>query len=267
LENKASGKTIMRVTILGSGTCVPSLKRSSCSVLVEVNAQKLLIDCGAGTIRRLLRAQTGIFDITHIFLSHFHPDHTAELVPILFALKYPEKSRRSEPLTIVAGRGMSAFYQRLKHAYGEWIDLDSGVLNFVELDINFKDTRSFEAFTVISMPVEHREESLAYRITGLAGESVVYSGDTDVSENLCRIAKSADIFICESALPDALKVDGHLTPSLAGEIAARAHVKKLVLTHLYPECDNVDIEKECRRTYRGPLVVAEDLMSFEIDDN
>jgi ribonuclease BN (tRNA processing enzyme) len=57
---------------------------------------------------------------------------------------------------------------------------------------------------------------------------------------------------------------GHLTPSLAGDIATRAGVKKLVLTHFYPECDQANIEQECRKTYDGPLVLAEDLMRIEI---
>jgi ribonuclease BN (tRNA processing enzyme) len=94
---------------------------------------------------------------------------------------------------------------------------------------------------------------------------VVYSGDTDYSDNLVYLAKDSDLLICESALPDQLKVDGHLTPSLAGKIATRANVKKLVLTHFYPECDQADIEKECRKTYSGPLVLAEDLLKIELD--
>ena len=56
----------------------------------------------------------------------------------------------------------------------------------------------------------------------------------------------------------------HLTPSLAGEIATRANVKKLILTHFYPDCENANIEKECRKTYNGPLVLAEDLMTIEL---
>ncbi|MGD8952490.1 MAG: MBL fold metallo-hydrolase, partial [Desulfobacterales bacterium] len=71
-------------------------------------------------------------------------------------------------------------------------------------------------------------------------------------------------FICESALPDALKVDGHLTPSLAGEIATQANVGRLVLTHFYPECDQTDVTKECRKTYAGPLVLARDLMTLKL---
>ena len=83
-------------------------------------------------------------------------------------------------------------------------------------------------------------------------------------ENLVALATGADLLVCEAAMPDALKVPGHLTPSLAGDLAARAKVKKLVLTHLYPECDQFDIAAQCRRTYPGPLVIAEDLMRMEV---
>ena len=93
---------------------------------------------------------------------------------------------------------------------------------------------------------------------------MVYSGDTDYSDNLVTLAKNANILICESALPDEIKVAGHLTPSLAGEIATRANVGKLVLIHFYPECEQADIEAECRKSYSGPLVLAQDLMKINI---
>lgn len=223
----------------------------------------MLFDCGPGTMRGLLEIGTEIFDISFIFFSHLHPDHTGELVSFLFATKYPEIERRQKPLTIVAGRGFSEFYSRLKNVYGEWIELNPGLVNIVEMDNKEKDSISFSDFTVKSIPVEHSDESIAYRITGSGGKSVVYSGDTDFSDNLVTLAKNADILICESALPDELKVAGHLTPSLAGLIARQANVKKLVLTHFYPECDQVDIEKQCRKTWYGPLVLAEDLMKIE----
>ena len=253
------------VTILGSGTCVPSLRRSSCSVLMETTrGTKLLFDSGPGTMRRLLEANTTIFDLSFIFYSHFHPDHTAELVPLLFATKYPDINQRKISLTIVAGKGFSNFFKGLRGVYGTWIDITPGLFRIVELDNKSADTRKFDDFTVFSMPVEHREESIGYRITFPGKGSVVYSGDTDYSENLVILAREADLFICESALPDDLKVEGHLTPSRAGEIAAKAGVRKLVLTHFYPECDQVDVEKECRKTFGGPLVLAEDLMRIEV---
>lgn len=103
-------KPEISVTVLGSGTCVPSLERSSCSIMLEVHDARLLFDSGPGTMRRLLRTNTTIFDVDYIFYSHFHPDHTAELVPFLFATKYPDTSQRQTVLTIIAGLGFDVFF-------------------------------------------------------------------------------------------------------------------------------------------------------------
>jgi len=251
-----------KVTILGSGTCVPSLSRSACSVLIESGHTRLLLDTGPGTMRRLLETETSIFDISVIFYSHLHPDHTAELVPFLFATKYPGSHSRQKPLTIIAGKGFSRFFKGLTSVYGEWIMLGDDMFKIVELDTAGSDCLYIEGFKVASTPVEHREESLAYRITGPDKKSIVYSGDTDFSENLVSLSEGADLLICESAMPDSMKMPGHLTPSLAGEIATRAGVKKLVLTHFYPECDKSDIANECSRTYSGKIIPAEDLMEI-----
>lgn len=256
--------TEISVTILGSGTCVPSLRRSACSVLIKIKNEALLFDSGAGTMRRLLEAGIEIYDISYVFYSHFHPDHTGELVPFLFSNKYPDGTRRQIPITFVAGKGFCAFYDKLKAVYGHWIELGPGLINVVELDNTNYDTRRFDFFKVESVPVIHSEESIAFKITSLGGTSVVYSGDTDFSDNLVALSQNTDLLICEAALPDSLKVKGHLTPSLAGQIASNAQVKQLVLTHFYPECDDVDIEKECRKTYSGPLIIAEDLITIEL---
>ena len=138
------------------------------------------------------------------------------------------------------------------------------MLHFLEFGKTGPDKRSFDSFSVETMPMNHREESIGYRITDSDGKSIVYSGDTDSTENLVSLARGADLLICESAMPDTLKVPGHLTPSLAGDMAARAHVKKLILTHLYPECDHVDLVAQCRKTYQGPLLIAEDLMRIAV---
>lgn len=252
------------VTILGSGTCVPSLKRSSCAVLMELDETKLLFDSGPGTMHRLLKLGIEICDIDYIFYSHFHPDHTGELAPLIFSTKYPDSNRRKKQLSMTGGKGFIHFIHKLKAVYGDWLELPEGMLRFIELDRNGTDSRQFSSFTVETMPMNHREESLAYRIIDSFGKAVVYSGDTDTTENLVSLAKGADLLICESAMPDTLKVPGHLTPSLAGDMAARANVKKLVLTHFYPECDQFDIAAQCRKTYRGPLAIADDLMKIDI---
>lgn len=250
----------IRVTILGSGTCSPSLRRSSCSVLMHIGNEKLLFDAGAGTLRRLLECGVTIFDISHIFFSHFHPDHTAELVPFLFATKYSGIRTRKTPLTVIAGNGFAMFFQALKQAYGHWIELDDDLFSVIEMNIGARDQRSFHQFSVVTLPSAHNPESLSYRIVSPSGYSVVYSGDTDVTDNLVTLSQGAQMLICECSHPDGQKVAGHLTPSLAGQIARKAGVQKLVLTHFYPDCEGADIEKECRTVYNGMLFLAEDLM-------
>ncbi|AQV02843.2 MBL fold metallo-hydrolase [Desulfococcus multivorans] len=253
----------LSVVVLGSGTCVPSLRRSACSVFMETGDAKLLFDIGPGTMRRLLEIDVEIFDVTHIFLSHFHPDHTGELVPFLFANKYPDGSRRSTPLVLAGGRGIQAFFDGLLNVYGHWIALPPDGFRIIEFDTDGPDVRSFEAFRVDTAPTEHNPESVAFRITAAGGRSAVYSGDTDYSDALIRLAHEADLLICEAAVPDAMKIVKHLTPALAGEIARRAEVKRLMLTHFYPPCEGADIRGECRKSFSGPLLLAEDLMRVD----
>lgn len=259
-----SGKTKTTVTILGSGTCVPSLKRSSAAALVQTGGDQILLDLGAGTIRRLLEAGYGVFTITHVLITHFHPDHTGELASFLFSNKYPNSSLRERPLTLVGGPGFSNFFKGLASAYGDWIQLHSEKVRWMELHPEEFGGIDFKDFSLSWSPVSHNPESLAYRIRDTSGKVIVYSGDTDVCESLKDLAKDADLLICESALPNEKKLSGHLTPLFACGIAAGAQVKKLVLTHFYPECDEVDMIEECRRVYDGPILLAEDLMEIEL---
>lgn len=253
-----------KVTILGSGTCVPRLDRSACALLVETGAAKILMDLGPGTMRRMLEYGVGIFDLTHIVLSHFHPDHTSELVPLIFATKYPDGQKRKQRLMVLGGQGLKDFYQGLKAAYGDNIVLPKAQMAVREIDTLDGETLDFGIFKIAARPTNHRPESLAYRITDNKGHTIVYSGDTDECEALEALAQNADLFVCESALPDELKVSGHLSPSLAGNIAQKAGAKRLVLTHLYPQCDEVDIVKQARSTYKGEIFIAEDLMTFNL---
>ena len=252
------------VTILGSGTIVPSLARSTCSFLLEAAGMKLLFDIGPGTMRRLLEAGTTIGEIDVLLLSHLHPDHSGELVSFLFATKYSETYRRRRPLILAGARGLQKFFDGLTAVYGDWIVLPEDLFSLRELDNRKPDALAGGQMAVRSRPVVHTEGSIGYRVEVPGGVSVAYSGDTDLCDGLVKLARDVNLFICECSLPDGIKVPGHLTPSKAGEAATRAGAKRLVLTHFYPECDGADIETQCRKTWQGPLTLAEDLMRIEI---
>jgi len=251
----------IKITVLGSGTCVPSLTRSACSLLMAMGDSRLLFDVGPGTMRRLLEAGTTVQEVSHLLLSHFHPDHSGELAAFIFANKYPENARRRTPLQLIGGPGLRDFFQKLRMVYGQWIALEAGLLDLVEFDTERRDGLVQADFRLATCGVVHNRESLAYRVTSSEDISVVYSGDTDFSDSLIALARECDLLICESAMPDGLKLAGHLTPRLAGAIATQAGVRRLMLTHFYPECDEVDLRAQCRNTYNGPVLLAEDLMT------
>jgi len=261
----------MRVTILGSGTCAPSLERCPCSILVQIDHKNILVDAGPGIMGQLLKVGVQINDLDLILLSHFHLDHCAEIAPLLFALKYSGLKQKKH-LTLAGGKGIKQWFNQLNQAHGHSIDMPKAVFSILELGnkgsldrsqmntlLNKKTENDLFSVMIDYARVEHKQESRAFRFTDGFGFSLVYSGDTDVSESLVKLSDSADVLICESSFPDVKKVPGHLTPSLAGEMAARAGVKQLVLTHLYPDCESIDLEAQCCKKFNGQILLAKDL--------
>ena len=257
-------KLSFQAVILGSGTIVPSLERSACSVLLKIGSTRLVLDSGPGTIRRLLEADTTVFDVSHICYSHFHPDHVAELIPFLFATKYPDAGLQKHALTLIGGMGFKRFYNGLETIFGDWMTPESSWLQLIELSGDLQTGHAFDHFKLQVASMYHRPESLAYRIELWDGRSVVYSGDSDYCENLITLARQTDLLICECSMPEGMKIAGHLTPKLAATIAQKAQAKRLILTHLYPQCERVDLVAQASQAYKDPIIVAKDLMTIEI---
>ncbi|MBN2246028.1 MAG: MBL fold metallo-hydrolase, partial [Candidatus Aminicenantes bacterium] len=115
-----------------------------------------------------------------------------------------------------------------------------------------------------SKPMAHIYESVGYRIEFKDGRSMAISGDTDYCQNIIDLAFKVDILVLECSFPDGKKVEGHLTPSLAGRIAAESRCKKLLLTHFYPVCDQFDIVGQCKKIYQDQIILGEDLMRVKI---
>jgi len=250
----------MDVIILGSGTCVPSLRRAGPAACVRADGYTILIDSSSGTLRQLVRAGIDYSDVDMILYTHLHPDHVGEFVPFVFATKYAPGYKRDKPVLVLAAEGFRKFHQGLKAAFGEWVEPLPGKLDITEIPVTMKTAMQFPPLTISTIPVSHTPQSLAYRLEDSSGSSVVFSGDTDYCEELIEIAAGADMLVSECAAPENGKIPGHLTPSEAGRIAAEARVKKLILTHFYPECDRQDMITPCRREYDGPVILAEDFM-------
>ncbi len=261
-----------RITLLGSGTAVPTLKRNSPGLVVKVefgdlsqNVQ-ILIDPSAGSSQRLVRQGYPVEDLTHVLITHFHPDHTGDLVPLFFALKNPrfEKVGRSAPLQIHGPPGLNQLIKGLRGVYGHWIDLGDRVAIIERQAPGGELYFSNPLFKITAVQVEHSENSCAYRFQFPSGKIFVYSGDTDYCQGIIDASQNADLLFLECAFPEGEKKSGHLTPSEAGKVANTANVSKLVLTHLYPECEGKDLISPCREHYSGSVIVGEDGLSFDL---
>jgi len=198
-------------------------------------------------------------EIDLLALSHRHPDHVGDLVPFLFATRYALGYTRQEPLWLLAARGFAEFLGRLREAFGPWVEPPEGLMNLKELSPDGPDEMRWEGLTVKSAPTNHIDGSLGFRVEA-GSRSLVYSGDTDESDSLIALSQGADLLVLEAANP--VKVPGHLTPAEAGHLAARAGVRRLLLTHFYPPCDEVDVVALAAAEFSGEIIRAEDGLKY-----
>ena len=249
----------MEVAVIGSGTGVPSLRRGSPGTVIRVGSSTLLLDSGSGTLERMLQGKIDFREVNYLLYSHFHPDHTADLVPFLFASNYGSDEKRTGELKVIGPKGLQQFYEGLKAVYGRWIEPQTYTLTLMEIE---EEEIAFPDFSLQGFYLVHGESSVGFRVRSRDGKTVAYSGDTDFCPNLIRLGRNVDLLILECSFPDGRKVEGHLTPTLAGRVAREAGCKRLLLTHLYPPCDDEDMVTVVKDQFSGEVTLAEDLMKI-----
>ncbi|MBI5851160.1 MAG: ribonuclease Z [Planctomycetes bacterium] len=249
----------MRVTVLGSGTAVPRPDRFPAGYLVQDAGRNLCIDLGPGVVRRLAQVALDLDDVHAVLLTHYHTDHCADVAALLFGLRNPRYEGRA-PLRIVGATGLRALVGHLTAAW-PWLAPRGYELELVEIA---PGTHDVLGLAVEAIAIEHTAASLGYRVSGSNGAVAAFTGDATWCDALVPLARDADLFVCDSAFPAAAPGPGHMTPAEAGRAASRANARRLVLTHFYPECDGHDLLAEARVEFGGPIVLAKDLMSFEL---
>jgi ribonuclease BN (tRNA processing enzyme) len=254
----------MKIVVLGSGTSVPHPQRASSAHWLETDSGSLLMDASASAVHRIAQEGLDWVGLDAIWISHFHLDHVGGLAPLLFGTKHaPQTQERRKPMTIYGGYGLKKLFRAFDEA-------DSYDLLKQPFPIEIREVapRSkllmLPGLTAETLSTPHTRESLALRLTDTQGTVLVYTSDTGYTEALSRFAHGADLFMMECSFWHDKPVKTHLELADAMQLARDAAARKVLLTHLYPEWDDVDIRAEARKLWPGDTIAATDGLRLEV---
>lgn len=236
---------------------------SSCSCyLVEAEQDgrtwRLLLDLGSGSLGTLHR-HVDPLTVDALLVSHLHPDHFFDISGYFVMRKYhPSGAQPRIPVW-----GPSGVATRVAKAYG--LPPKPGMTD--EFDFHEYDGRPIRLgpFTITTTAVNHPVEAYGFRVEH-AGRALVYSGDTGPCEQLEELAHDADLLLAEAAFREGEEnpTGLHLTGRDAGLAAAKAGVRRLVLTHIPPWHDRQDALDEARSAFDGPVDLAGTGVTFDV---
>ena len=252
----------MELVTVGTGTVAPSAERTAACHWVRRGDLRILLDCGPGSLHRLARADLPWPAVTHVIVSHFHPDHYAEVPMLVYALKYTTVPARRAALTVLGPAGLSRLMRALAEGFGPWL-LEPGFPLAIREIPEHEGVALDDVVMLETCRVPHTPESVAIGLTAPEGR-LVYTGDTGPSPELAAWAAGCDLLLAECSLPESLALDLHLTPERAGDLARAAGAKRLVLTHFYPPVENTDPARAAGTRYPGPVTAARDGDRFDI---
>src|ERR1700758_3407387 len=242
------------VQVLGSGGPELQDKRAMSSYLVWENGQaRVLVDAGGGSALRFGESGATMSQLDVILFSHFHVDHSADFPALIKSSWFEDRKR---PLPIYGPPGN---------------DFMPSTTEFVS-DF-FSDKGVYRYLSELFAPGEQGSYKMQPHDVVADGTPVMafHSGDTNGDgEGLVRVAKDADLFVAHNAVPEG--VTGverrlHMPPSVIGQVAQQAHVKKLVLSHRMLRTLGKETEtlSEIAKSFPGPVTFANDLDCFPVE--
>jgi ribonuclease Z len=271
----------MRVTLLGTGAPPPNPGRRGPATLLQLGAERFLVDAGSGVGAQLVQAGVRAYDWPRILITHHHSDHTIDLGHLLITRWIVGQNA---PLEVYGPAGTRRQIDLLLE-YLHWdIEVRRAHMHGrrpPEVRVTeIEEGRVMETggVTVSAFLVDHDpvRPAFGFRFAG-GGRTVVLSGDTRPSENLIRWSRGADCLIhecCEMARTSWFPGCGwptleekvrdlasyHTQPDQLGRVAREARPRRLVVYHLMPGSVPAEIAAAARKDYDGEVVVGEDLL-------
>jgi ribonuclease BN (tRNA processing enzyme) len=249
----------MQLTVLGGSAASPGPGQGCSGYIVAADDYRVVLDTGPNTLGELRKHLT-LAQIDGLVMSHLHSDHTLDLVPLRYGLKYgPGAHHQKIPLWLPPG-GLE-FLKRLADAFAIGAESQDSFFSDVFELAEYDPARELKLgpFAIIFKATRHFVPCWAMRLT--TGEkSLVYLADTGPYDPLPAFARDADLLICEATLPagheNSGENTGHLTARQAGKVAELSRARCLLLTHMWSEFDENDSVRAAAEGYGGPILVA-----------
>jgi len=244
----------LRVQVVGSSGAAPL--EGACSAFALSDAENVvLLDCGPGALERLW--QLGLLTrLEAIVISHMHADHILDL--LLLAGEVVRASLPRRPQLYVPAEHGPTVLLGLDRAFARSEDQpDRFAATFNVLEYGADDTLAVAGLTLTFAPTAHAQPCFAARASD-GRASLVYGADGGPSSALEELARDCDLLILEATYAEdeaEAAANGHMTAPMAGELAARAGARRLLLTHLLPG-DHEEIRRLACERFSGPVALA-----------
>jgi len=225
----------VKLTVLGNYGPYPPKDGACSGYLLETEDAKILIECGSGVLSRL-QNYCAIEEITHIILSHLHYDHMGDIMVLKYAID--GKRKRGQEINTIK----LFLPDEPTEEYEKIVSKDLFDITVIKDNLKVRINNLIVTFARMNHPVP----SYGARIQQ-EEKIFVYSGDASFSNFPTEFVRDCDVFLCDSALLASEKKSAdvpHLTSAEAGEIAKNARVKKLLITHFWPEANKEENLKE-----------------------
>jgi ribonuclease BN (tRNA processing enzyme) len=251
---------LVRLTVLGCAGSFPGPEAACSAYLLEADGFGLMLDFGTGSMSALQRF-SHLRAIDAVVLSHLHCDHMLDACSYVVVRRYsPDGPYPRLPLYAPSGAR-----DRLAGAYGS---PDEGPLDDVYdfRTLTSGATLAIGPFTLTVERVNHPVETYGVRVEH-GGRVLAYSADTGMCDALARLAAGADVFLCEASYLDGEPnpPDLHLTGREAGEVATKAGVGRLLLTHLVEAWGSARVTYEAAAgAFDGPVELVRPGARYEI---
>jgi len=281
----------MDLTVLGTGGPIPTLNRGGTALVIRVDSDPMLVDCGPKSIYGLLDAEIDPSRIRNLFFTHQHVDHNASF----FHFVIVSWTLGRESLQIYGPDGTEALLDALEAIYAEDIAYRrqlgypaDGItdIGFERVDATF-ETR-VGSCQVTALPVQHSIPTFAYRFETDDGDTIVFSGDTGHISEMVSFSADADVLVHDAGIGPVradVPTEGlvwtdytepmaedkraqletvHSNARQCGAVAREAGVETLVLTHLLPYRDTDAMREAAAEEFGGTVIVGYDGLTVSV---